>query len=98
MPLSIKQPLFAIAPDGSEHTDAVAVDTARESGGDWQVAVRIAGLANEKQVHGVDAEHARSLAVSFAHSIAEHFEQKGWRYYAERGGERVHMASPRPDS
>jgi hypothetical protein len=76
----------AIAPDGSEHTVCLRIALpAEQPSGDWSAAASLAPIEPKiRQIHGVDAWQATSLAMRFLADRVEHLAEQGWRFYWDR--------------
>ena len=49
--------------------------------GDYRCPVSITGFDEPRQIHGVDALQAMSLAVNFVTTVLRCFQQKGYRFF-----------------
>jgi hypothetical protein len=80
---------FAIAPDGSEHALVLRVSAAvLHPDGHWSAAASLGVLDSYPHaIMGMDSWQAVLEAVRFIAGEVSHFEQQGWRFFWERGGD-----------
>lgn len=89
--IATSRTVFGIAPNGREYNVLfeVEVPTPREKGG-WQAKVHLKNL--DSKVHiiaGMDSWQAMTLAMRFVAARMGHFEEAGWNFYWEEGGDIV---------
>ena len=86
---ALEREWFAVAPDGTEHALVLRVGLpVLQSDGHWTAAASLGVL--DPHVHaisGMDSWQAVLESVRFIVASVKHFEQRGWRFYWERGGE-----------
>lgn len=81
--------LFAIAPNGAEHTVVLRVGIpALQANGAWGASVFLGALdSHSSTIFGDDSWQAIQLAMRFIAIRVAHFGDDGWRFFWERGGE-----------
>jgi hypothetical protein len=85
----IERTWVGIAPDGEEHELIFRVGLPKpRSEGDWVSEVSL-GVLNSRtfEIHGMDSWQAMELGMQHVAVLARHYQENGWRYLWEAGGE-----------
>ncbi|MEQ1951878.1 hypothetical protein [Mesorhizobium sp. CN2-181] len=90
----IERSWYALAPDGTGHELVLRIMTPTlHPKGHW-VAPTSLGVLEERihDIAGIDGWQAVGLAMRFTARMIDHYEEKGWQFYWEQDGERLHSS------
>src|SRR5687768_9870795 len=88
-PTAAEKTLFAVAPDGTEHSVVLRVGIPeRRPDGLWSASVSLGALdSHPSSIYGDDSWQAIQLAMRFIATRVGHFGNGGWQFFWERGGD-----------
>jgi len=80
--------LFAIDPDGSEHSIVIRVEQPTLiAQADWGTYVTLLGLDSKRHlIGGIDSWQSLHLAMKFPEHLLPGYIEKGWKFFWDRGG------------
>ena len=92
-PIVLEREWFAVAPDGAEHALLLRVSRPIQlPRGEWSATASVGVLdPTPHEIAGMDSWQAVDESMRFIAIRVRHFQERGWQFFWERGGE---VASP----